>query len=62
MVWIVIGIIVVIGLLAWYLARRESPGAGQEASHSPADAQAPFRQEGNGGNHGSGFFSGGGNI
>lgn len=61
MVYIVIGIIVVIALLVWYLARRDS-GRGQDPSHSSADAQAPFRQEGNGGGLGGGSFTGGGNT
>ncbi|CAN7175840.1 hypothetical protein [Knoellia sp. LjRoot47] len=62
MVYVVIGIIVVIGLLAWYLGRRDSSTRGQISSHSSADAQAPFRQEGNGGGLGSGSYTGGGNT
>ena len=62
MVYIVIGIVVVIGLLAWFLSRRDSSSRGQISSHSSADAQAPFRQEGNGGSFGSGSYTGGGNT
>ncbi|GAA4119727.1 hypothetical protein GCM10022415_20180 [Knoellia locipacati] len=62
MVWIVVGIVVAIGLLGWYLSRRDSSSRGQVASHSSVDAQAPFRQEGNGGGLGGGSFTGGGNT
>ena len=62
MVYIVIGIVVVIGLLAWFLSRRDSANHGPDPSHSSADPQAPFRQEGNGGGFGTGSYTGGGNT
>ena len=61
MKYIVIGIIVVIALVAWWLSKRNAVAATHEAP--PADShgghEAPSRERGVGG---SGFFSGGGNT